>query len=98
MTAFDIASLNGHQDICDELEHHTTQATKTEITEVSGSVGVHVLASAPVGVGYKYVVALLLACTCLPNHYMCTSSITLSLSLGPRKGSKEILSAAVEDL
>ena len=61
VTAFDIASLNGHQDICDELEYHTSQETKTEITEVSGSVGVHVLASAPVGVGYKYVVALLLA-------------------------------------
>ena len=39
VSALDIASLNGHQDICDELEYHTSQETKTEITEVSGSVG-----------------------------------------------------------
>ena len=37
VTAFDIAELNGHHQVSDELEQHTctTQETKTEITEVS---------------------------------------------------------------
>ena len=35
MTAFDIAELNGHHQVGDELKQHTTLETKTEITEVS---------------------------------------------------------------
>ena len=35
VTAFDIAELNGHHQVSDELKQHTTQETKTEITEVS---------------------------------------------------------------
>ena len=35
VTAFDIAELSGHHQVSDELKQHTTQKTKTEITEVS---------------------------------------------------------------
>ena len=35
VTAFDIAELSGHHQVSDELKQHTTQETKTEITEVS---------------------------------------------------------------
>ena len=35
LTAFDIAQLNGHHQVSEELKQHTTQETKTEITEVS---------------------------------------------------------------
>ena len=35
VTAVDIAEINGHHQVSDELKKHTSQETKTEITEVS---------------------------------------------------------------
>ena len=34
VTAYDIAKESGHQAVCDELERHINQETKTEITKV----------------------------------------------------------------
>ena len=34
MTAYDIAKESGHRAVCDELERHINQDTKTEITKV----------------------------------------------------------------
>ena len=36
MTAFDIAELNGHEDVCEVLEQYTSHqsGTKTTVTEV----------------------------------------------------------------
>ena len=34
LTAYDVAKVSGHQSVCDELQHHSNEKTKMEITKV----------------------------------------------------------------
>ena len=34
LTAYDVAKVSGHQSVCDELQRHSNEKTKTEITKV----------------------------------------------------------------
>ena len=34
LTAYDVAKVSGHQSVCDELQRHSNENTKTEITKV----------------------------------------------------------------
>ena len=34
LTAYDVAKVSGHQSVCDELQRHSNEMTKTEITKV----------------------------------------------------------------
>ena len=34
LTAYNVAKVSGHQSVCDELQRHSNEKTKTEITKV----------------------------------------------------------------